>query len=144
VKVAVVASLVRCHRAIFVAATAMLGVGASEVAAGSGAARHWLLLGGSAVVMFVGDTLSSVDGRARTLAAGSNVPISEARSDVFGQMRPRVITMLAIVGVVSTAAGFTVPLPSASTTPATTGSHLRCVSVDHRSVLRVFKCALAP
>jgi hypothetical protein len=143
---AVVSALVRGHRVLFVAATALVGVAASEVAARSGATRYWLLLAGSALLMLTGDTFSTIEGRARVLSTGSSVPIAEARKDLFGQTRPRLLSAFMISGVLLVGAGFIVPLPAAH--PISASRRLErfdCAVRQHsRRLETTFRCTLSP
>lgn len=138
--------MIRAHRALFVAATALLGVAASEVASRSGEARYWLLLAGAALLMLAGDTLSSIDARARILSAKSSVPISETHHDMFGQARPRLIVALGVLGLLLVGAGFAVPLPSAPHEADRLGrSHLNCTATTRRvHIPATFRCSLGP
>jgi hypothetical protein len=146
VSTSAVSIMIRAHRALFVAATALLGVAASEVASRSGEARYWLLLAGAALLMLAGDTLSSIDATSRILSAKSSVPISETHHDVFGQARPRVILALGALGFLLVGAGFAVPLPSSPhIADASRRSHLECTGAQRRLHFPVtFQCTLGP
>lgn len=136
-----VSSLIRAHRALFVAATALLGVAASEVAGRSSETRYWLLLAGAALLMLVGDMLASVDARARVLSTASSVPIDEAHQDLFGQTRPRFVCALGAVGVALIVVGFAVPRADAHKAAP---SVLTCVTrLRPANLPATFSCSLA-
>jgi hypothetical protein len=142
VKTFAVSNLIRAHRALFVAATALLGVAASEVAGRSSETRYWLLLAGAALLMLVGDMLSSVDARARVLSAASSRPIDEAHLDLFGQTRPRFVCALGTVGVILIVAGFAVPPSDAH---KASPSILTCLARLGPALLpTTFSCSSAP
>lgn len=141
-KTLAVSSLIRAHRALFVAATALLGVSASEVAGRSNEARYWLLLAGAALLMLVGDMLSAVDARARLLSTASSVPINEAHQDLFGQTRPRLVCTVGAIGVLLIAVGLALPPPGthkAAPSVLTCVAHLRPAAVP-----TTYACSLAP
>jgi hypothetical protein len=136
--------LIRGHRALFVGATALLGVAASEVATRTDAARYWLLLAGSALLMYVGDALSAVEARAQILSEASGVPIEKARYDKFRLMRPRRTLVLGVFGGALVAAGLVAPLPS-SVRQSAVGSHgrLTCVAKQrNHGGLATYACTL--
>jgi hypothetical protein len=144
VRAAGVSVLVGAHRALFVAATALVGVAASQVAGETDAGRYWLLLGGAAVLMLTGDMLSSIETQARVLSQGS-VGIREARNDVLIQSRPRTLVASMIAGVTLLVAGVVVPLPATHAKPQIVHVTLTCHAHAHlKKTVAIIRCGSSP
>jgi hypothetical protein len=106
--------LVAANRAIFTAATAVLGVGCSLLAVDVAAVRNWTLVLGALALMYVGDSCADVERDARRLARNSEKDVSAARAHVFDEHRPRLIiglTLLSVLSFSATGALFATRLP---------------------------------
>ena len=79
----IVSALLSSHRVGFTVGAALLGVGGSVVATDPRSVATWCLFLGSALLMFVEDGFADHERDARTLARGSNKPLSTIRYDVF-------------------------------------------------------------
>jgi hypothetical protein len=79
----VVAKLIFAYRVLFVAATAILAVGTSRIAAGDGDTHSWMLTIGAACLMYGADVFGEVDGVSRELSGRTSKSLNDARADVF-------------------------------------------------------------
>jgi hypothetical protein len=92
-----ISALLGTNRVGFTAGTALLGVGASVVAAKAASIGNWCLLLGGAVMMYVEDRLGDAERDARTLAKGSSASLTEIRVDVFTSRKPLLQTGLLLL-----------------------------------------------
>lgn len=75
--------VVRAHRSILIGSTILLAIAGSRVASDVWLLGSWLLILGSANLMYVSDMCSEVDSDARNLARVSHTDLSKTRVDCF-------------------------------------------------------------
>lgn len=102
-------ALVRANRALLVAATAALGVGASRIAGNPNNASDWLLTVGAALLLYASDICREVDDVARTFPATTAALRTQARVDVLLARGRHAIVLIAL-GVVLGGAGLVLAL----------------------------------
>lgn len=100
-----VAAAVRSHRALFIAATALLAVGTSRLADAAQDWGSWLLTLGAAVIMYVSDLCGEIDRDSAQLARSTSKPAKKARVDMFDSSAPRGTFASLVVGSLMIAAG---------------------------------------
>jgi hypothetical protein len=101
-----IAGIVRSHRFVFIAATAVLAIGTSRVAVDVGEWRSWLLTLGAALLMYVSDQCGEIEEKSRDLARTTGRPASKARADVFRSDAPRGTSLGLGIGLILLLAGF--------------------------------------
>jgi hypothetical protein len=84
-----IAGVVRSHRFVFIAATAVLAIGTSRVAVDVAEWRSWLLTLGAALLMYVSDLCGDIEEKSRDLARTTGRPAAKARVDVFRSDAPK-------------------------------------------------------
>ena len=87
-----VARIMSAHRFMFIAATAMLAVATSRVAADSNDAGSWILAVGAGIVMYEADVIGGLERASERLwhsAKQVNKPFDATRVDMFTSRAPR-------------------------------------------------------
>lgn len=96
---------VRGHRALFTAATATLGVGASLLAGDAAEPGNWLLLAGAGLIMGAEDVCREIEADARMLAKATRKEMQQTRADVLATHHPRILGGAILLGMALLVAG---------------------------------------
>jgi hypothetical protein len=103
---AIAAGIVAGHRSLFIAGTAVLAVGTTELTDDACRTGPWLVTLGAAVLMYVGDVLDEVNRDSLDLSRRTETMLAQARLDVFAERSPRRTTAALLVAVGAIASGF--------------------------------------
>lgn len=103
---AILSFAVRLHRAVFVAGTALLAVGASLLAKEVHEVGNWLVAVGAGFVMLLADVLREVEEKGKGLAASSGKRLGQTRADVLESQRRGLILTGLFLGCALVALGF--------------------------------------
>lgn len=102
----VAGAILRLHRLVLVAGTALLAIAASRLSVELGSGGAWITLFGGGCLMYAADVASEIENEAQRLARSAHADIVTARQDVLAAGRIRVVVGGTALGVVLIASGF--------------------------------------
>lgn len=95
----VLRAIARWNRTLLVAATALLAIGAGQVAIPVATLRAWLWLVGGMILLYVSDVGREVETTAKALSTMSHAPEAEIRTDLFDARSSRWIAVLTLMAI---------------------------------------------